>query len=68
MAEPGLALNVRIRRAPWMANAANVVLGTTGDSLLLTLGVGILAEGLVVLYRTLRGGRPVPWGQTRRDP
>lgn len=54
---------------------ANLVLGgvdrtdasAVGDSLLLTLGLGILAEGLVVLYRALRAGHPVMWSQGQDD-
>ncbi|MFC4079704.1 DUF1453 domain-containing protein [Amycolatopsis samaneae] len=37
--------------------------GGVSNSLLLTLGLGILAEGLVVLYRALRGGHQVMWTQ-----
>ncbi|MFJ8914211.1 DUF1453 domain-containing protein [Amycolatopsis sp. NPDC102389] len=37
--------------------------GGVANSLLLTLGVGILAEGLVVLYRALRAGHQVMWTQ-----
>ncbi|WP_409182826.1 DUF1453 domain-containing protein [Amycolatopsis sp. VS8301801F10] len=37
--------------------------GGVSNSLLLTLGVGILAEGLVVLYRALRAGHQVMWAQ-----
>ncbi|MCQ4079284.1 hypothetical protein NGB36_01320 [Streptomyces sp. RB6PN25] len=37
--------------------------GAVGNSLLLTLGLGILAEGLVVLYRALRNNHPVMWTQ-----
>ncbi|TVT25068.1 DUF1453 family protein [Amycolatopsis acidiphila] len=39
--------------------------GAVGNSLLLTLGLGILAEGLVVLYRALRHDHPVMWSQGR---
>jgi len=39
--------------------------GAVGNSLLLTLGLGLLAEGLVVLYRALRTGHPVMWAQGR---
>ena len=35
------------------------------NSLLLTLGVGMLVEGLVVLYRALRADHPVMWSQGR---
>jgi hypothetical protein len=50
---------------------ANLALGATdpkdagaiGNSLLLTLGLGILAEGLVVLYRALRNDHRVMWTQ-----
>lgn len=41
--------------------------GGVGNSLLLTLGLGLLAEGLVVLYRALRAGHPVMWAQGRGD-
>jgi hypothetical protein len=34
-----------------------------GNSLLLTFGLGILAEGLVVLYRALRNDHRVMWAQ-----
>ncbi|MCW2947502.1 MAG: hypothetical protein JWR24_4219 [Actinoallomurus sp.] len=37
--------------------------GAVGNSLLLTLGLGILAEGLVVLYRALCHDHPVMWTQ-----
>lgn len=37
--------------------------GGTGKSMLLTIGVGVLAEGLVVLYRALRAGHQVMWAQ-----
>ncbi|WP_406641760.1 DUF1453 domain-containing protein [Amycolatopsis sp. WGS_07] len=37
--------------------------GGVSNSLMLTLGVGILAEGLVVLYRALRAGHQVMWTQ-----
>ncbi|MFD2472689.1 DUF1453 domain-containing protein [Amycolatopsis silviterrae] len=37
--------------------------GGVSNSLLLTLGLGILAEGLVVLYRALRAGHQVMWTQ-----
>ena len=60
----------------WVVNlavkfGANLVLGAidpkdagaVSNSLLLTLGLGILAEGLVVLYRALRSGHPVMWAQ-----
>jgi hypothetical protein len=39
--------------------------GAVGEGLLLTLGLGILAEGLVVLSRALRAGHPVMWAQGR---
>ena len=39
--------------------------GAVGNSLLLTLGLGILAEGLVVLYRALRHDHQVIWTQGR---
>ncbi|MGQ4514395.1 hypothetical protein [Streptomyces sp. DW26H14] len=39
--------------------------GGVGDSLMLSLGLGILAEGLVVLYRALRAGHQVMWAQGR---
>jgi hypothetical protein len=35
--------------------------GAVGNRLLLTLGLGILAEGLVVLYRALRNDHLVMW-------
>ncbi|WP_134663271.1 MULTISPECIES: DUF1453 family protein [unclassified Amycolatopsis] len=35
--------------------------GGVSNSMLLTIGVGILAEGLVVLYRALRAGHQVMW-------
>jgi hypothetical protein len=60
----------------WVVNlaikfGANLALGAidpkdavpVGDSLLLTLGLGILAEGLVALYRALRSGHQVLWAQ-----
>ncbi|MFE3173827.1 DUF1453 domain-containing protein [Amycolatopsis sp. NPDC059090] len=37
--------------------------GGVANSMLLTIGVGILAEGLVVLYRALRAGHQVVWTQ-----
>ncbi|MFB9925483.1 DUF1453 domain-containing protein [Amycolatopsis halotolerans] len=37
--------------------------GGVANSMLLTIGVGILAEGLVVLYRALRAGHQVMWTQ-----
>ncbi len=37
--------------------------GAVSNSLLFTLGLGILAEGLVVLYRALRADHPVMWAQ-----
>ncbi|MEV5710508.1 DUF1453 domain-containing protein [Actinoallomurus sp. NPDC052274] len=37
--------------------------GAVGDSLLFPLGLGILAEGLVVLYRALRADHAVMWAQ-----
>lgn len=40
--------------------------GALSNGLLLTLGLGILAEGLVVLYRALRNDHPVMWSQGRR--
>jgi hypothetical protein len=62
--------------ALWVVNlavkfGANLVLGAVdhtdasavGNSLLLTLGLGILAEGLVVLFRALRAGHPVMWAR-----
>ncbi|WP_037367357.1 DUF1453 family protein [Amycolatopsis orientalis] len=39
--------------------------GGVSNSLLLTIGVGVLAEGLVVLYRALRAGHQVLWTQGR---
>lgn len=52
----------------WLVNiGARFALGALhpgDDGLLLTLGLGILAEGLVVLYRALRGGHRVMWTQT----
>lgn len=39
--------------------------GVAGNSLLLTLGVGILAEGLVILYRALRSNHRVMWASGR---
>jgi hypothetical protein len=60
----------------WVVNlvikfGANLVLGAAdprdaggvGNSLLFTLGLGILAEGLVVLYRALRADHRVMWSQ-----
>ena len=35
------------------------------NSLLFTLGLGMLVEGLVVLYRALRADHPVIWSQNR---
>lgn len=35
--------------------------GAFGNSVLLTIGVGLLAEGLVVLYRALRSDHQVMW-------
>lgn len=35
--------------------------GALGNSVLLTIGVGLLAEGLVVLYRALRSDHRVMW-------
>lgn len=35
--------------------------GAVGNSLLLSLGAGMLVEGLVVLYRALRGDHQVMW-------
>ena len=62
----------------WVVNlavkfGANVVFGavdakdasTVGNSLLLTIGSGILAEGLVALYRALSAGHRVMWAQGR---
>jgi hypothetical protein len=62
----------------WVVNlavkfGANLILGAfdpkdagaVGNSLLLTIGLGILAEGLVALYRALRGGHRVMWAQGR---
>ncbi|HWC80573.1 MAG TPA: DUF1453 domain-containing protein [Pseudonocardiaceae bacterium] len=37
--------------------------GAVSNSLLLTIGIGILAEGLVVLYRALRHDQPVMWSR-----
>ena len=37
--------------------------GGVSNSMLLTIGAGILAEGLVVLYRALRAGHQVMWTQ-----
>lgn len=39
--------------------------GVAGNSLLFTLGLSILAEGLVILYRALRGNHRVMWAQGR---
>ncbi|MFF3910264.1 DUF1453 domain-containing protein [Streptomyces sp. NPDC001848] len=39
--------------------------GTIGDGLLLTLGLGILAESLAALYRSMRRGYQVMWGQNQ---
>lgn len=39
--------------------------GAVGNSLLLTLGTGMLVEGLVVLYRALRGDHQVMWAEGR---
>jgi hypothetical protein len=69
--------------ALWLANlavkfGANLVashgLTGAGGSLLLTLGAGMLVEGLVVMYRALRDNHPVMWadgengGQGRMSP
>lgn len=64
--------------ALWVANivvkiGVNVALdafapqdaGGVSNSMMLTIGVGILAEGLVVLYRALRAGHQVVWTQGR---
>lgn len=37
--------------------------GAVGNSLLLTLGLGILAEGLVVLSRAVRGNHRMTWAR-----
>ena len=42
--------------------------GAVSNGLLLTIGVGILAEGLVVLYRALRNHHPVMWSQDDNNP
>ncbi|WP_329457302.1 DUF1453 domain-containing protein [Streptomyces sp. NBC_01497] len=60
----------------WVVNlaikfGANIALGAldskdaggVSNSLMLTLGLGILAEGLVVLARALRDGHQVVWAQ-----
>ncbi|GAB3971674.1 hypothetical protein GCM10029978_047310 [Actinoallomurus acanthiterrae] len=47
----------------WLAAADPKDGGAVGNSLLFTLGLGILAEGLVVLYRALRAGHTVMWAQ-----
>ncbi len=39
--------------------------GAVGNSLLLLLGLGILTEGLVVLYRALRSDHRVMWTQSQ---
>jgi hypothetical protein len=39
--------------------------GVAGNSLLVTLGLGLFAEGLVVLYRALRSDHRVMWTQGR---
>jgi hypothetical protein len=39
--------------------------GVAGNSLLFTLGVGIVAEGLVILYRALRSDHRVMWSQSQ---
>lgn len=62
----------------WVVNlaikfGANLLLGAIdptaanalSNSLLVTLGLGILAEGLVVLCRALRNGHQVMWSQDR---
>ena len=64
--------------ALWVLNlavkfGANVLLtsidpkdaGGVSNSLLLTLGIGMLVEGLVVLYRALRADHPVLWSAGR---
>jgi hypothetical protein len=38
------------------------------SSLMLTLGLGILAEGLVVLYRSLKGNYQVMWSRPKQSP
>lgn len=42
--------------------------GAVSNGLLLTIGVGILAEGLVVIYRALRNHHPVMWSQDDNNP
>lgn len=42
--------------------------GAVGNGLLVTIGLGILAEGLVVLYRALRNHHPVMWSQSDNSP
>ena len=64
--------------ALWVVNVvvkvgANLVLGAgdaAGNSLLFTLGLGILAEGLVVLGRATQAGHRVLWtaDRTTKDP
>ena len=62
----------------WVANLAvkfggNLLLGAIdksdaaalGDTVLLTVGVGLLLEGVVVLGRALRSGEQVSWAQGR---
>ncbi|MDI5963378.1 hypothetical protein POF50_000155 [Streptomyces sp. SL13] len=67
--------------ALWIANllvkfGANAALkaldakdaGALGNSLLLTLGAGMLVEGLVVLYRALRSDHQVMWSNKDDAP
>jgi hypothetical protein len=62
----------------WLVNiavkfGANLALGAidakaadgVSNSLLFTLGLGMLVEGLVVLYRALRADHPVIWSEDR---
>ena len=64
--------------ALWVLNiavkfGANFVLGAidgkaaagASNSVMITIGLGLLVEGLVVLYRAMRADHPVLWAQGR---
>ncbi|GAB3577841.1 hypothetical protein GCM10027445_44200 [Amycolatopsis endophytica] len=54
----------------WLVNIGaklglGVLFGSVADSLLLTLGLGVLVEGVVVLGRALRTGDRIVWAKGR---
>ena len=44
---------------------AGKAVGDASNSVMVTIGLGLLVEGLVVLYRAMRADHPVIWSQDR---